>query len=177
MPKIEHSNAKIKQGQPENYVVDDSTTIDDLDSHLAQFEGRSPQNVVDESKKPVINKTLENLVFMGKHSKTLEFAGHKFEISTLTHKEHKQVMKNIIKIGDVSDILAIRVSALANALKSINGTALSEMEIDGVFEDDFQKRLAIIDNIQVGLVDRLFNAYESLVKESDQVVYGEEVKK
>jgi len=200
MAKITHPGMKRgrdvpKSNQPEakTFVVDDMTGANEapvepsIDDRLAEFEGGQKEAVepvapaetsMTKPNKPEINitKSLEKLIFMGRHSKVLEFADHKFEISTLTHKENNEIVNELMGFGEAADLFTIRILTLAYSLRSIDGINLADIEVDGEFESTLDKQMAIVDHLQLSLVERLYAAYEALVKEADEVVYGENVK-
>jgi hypothetical protein len=175
--------------QAQNYIVDDlsgAITPQALDERLAAFEGKKEEEMtqIEQSKEEVkkidpqveTKKKLEKIIFMGRHSKTLELAGHKFDISTITHKENNEIMSRLMNIGEAADIFTIRVLTLSYAIRSIDGIAPANIEIEGQFDTALDHNVALIDNMQLGLVERLYNAFEALVKESDSIVYGEAIK-
>jgi hypothetical protein len=191
MTKIIHSDMRrggnvqpSTQIDPKTFIVDDLS----VDDRLSAFEGgeeiNEVQNISSIIPKPLqdamdenTKKTLEKLIFMGRYSKEIEFADHKFELSTLTHKENNEIIKELIKFGDAANLFTVRVLTLSSALKKIDGVSLDDLEFSGDFENDFYRRMAIIDNMQVSLVERIHNAYEEMVKEAETVVYHENVKK
>ena len=103
-------------------------------------------------------------------------AGHKFGMSTITNRENTELSARIMQIGEAADLLTLRVFTLAFAVREIDSIKLKDIEIEGEFETDTDHNIAIIDNMQVGLVTRLYVKYDELVKESDAIVYGEAIK-
>lgn len=176
-----NSAQNVKQ-QQKSYVVEDFTKEDlsdeDLDNKINEFESGSSTEY-SESYRPnqnKMNKSLENLIFMGRHSKEIELAGHKFEISTLTHRENNDVMGELVNFGDAADLFTIRVLTLAHALKKIDGICLNDIDINEDFSSNYHKRMTIVDNLQLALVEKLYKSYEELVKESNDIIEGETVK-
>jgi hypothetical protein len=171
---------------PQHYVVENmqDTNLEetDLDDKLAQFEGTAVKKPVGPAieNKPLsddkINKSLENLIFIGRHTKEIELGGHKFELSTLTHRENNEIISEMMSMGDAADLFTIRVLTLAFALRKIDGVALDNIPMDVEFDDKLQKRMTIVDYLQLGVVERLHLAYDAMVKESSSAVFGEEVK-
>ncbi len=197
MAKITHPEMKrgrdvqkFNQPSAETYVVDDKsntkeTTDTVLDERIAEFEGTPVEEkkstgiefpLPPKKPEPDVQKALEKLIFMGRHSKEIELVGHKFEISTLSHKENNDIVGELMNFGEAVDLFTIRVLTLAYALRKIDDVSLDETELVGDFKSDFHKRMTIIDNLQLSLVERLHTAYEKLVKEADEVVYGETIK-
>ncbi|MFA5023437.1 MAG: hypothetical protein WC523_00570 [Patescibacteria group bacterium] len=184
MTKITHSN--MRGGSPvpttvpqtTNYVVEDfSSTQDSVDQRLAEFESEpeqgqpvAPRFIDTESQ-----KKLESLIFMGKFTKEFDIAGHKFELSTLTHKENNDIVLALMKIGESANLFNIRVLTLANAIRTIDGAPLVSFCNEGALSD-FEKKSFVIDQMQLALVERLYSAYESMIKESDEIIYGDKIK-
>ena len=166
---------------PASYVVEDYTDVPvTIDDRMAEYE--TSKQFVEVAEKPPIEpeakRKLESLIFMGRYTKEVEIAGHKFEFSTLTHRETKDIVDRLIQLGDVANNpMVVRVLTLANSIKSIDGAALDTIEISGEYATILERKAAVIDQLQLALVERLNAAYEALVKESDEVVYGETIKK
>ena len=193
MAKIMHSEMRRGPEAPaptsnvsnqQNFIVDDMSDVTtSVDQRLAAFEApqpnQEPQRIV-EAPIPKVDvaskKKLESLIFMGRHTKTVELAGHKFELSTLTHRENNEIVIKLMGIGETADIFIVRALTLANAVKSIDEMALDSFELDEQFETALDRRTAVIDQMQLALVERLYAAYEALVKEADEVIYGEKIK-
>jgi hypothetical protein len=198
MAKLFHPDMRQSRDLPQNntYVVDD---LSDVDNRLSQFESgvveeapevkeRDLQKVSEVdfsmlSKKPVIDledatkKSLEKLIFIGRNVKTLELGGHKFEVSTLTNKENNEVLSKMIEVGEGISLFMVRVFTLANALRTVDGVELDKIPVDGEFGSSYLKRLTIVDNFQFALVEKLYGLYEEAVKEANEVIYGEAIKK
>jgi hypothetical protein len=189
-PSMTKGTAREKNAQLEadTYVVEDATTS--LDKKLAEFEGvqdiqeqKSPDaqpvpkpTVPNKVPEKSIQQSLENLIFIGRDSKVLDMAGHKFEISTLTHREHNHVIEELMSLGNAADLFAVRIYTLAYAVRKIDDKPLEQIELDGEFENDYAKKLVILDYLQFSLVEKLWKAYETLVSELDSNVYGENIK-
>jgi len=188
MTKITHSDMRRGQEasaspattantEEQNFIIDD---LSDVDQRLAAFEGArqtQPQPVVKPKADAESQKKLENLIFMGKYSKEVEVAGHKFEFCTLTHRENNEIVVKLMSVGEAADIFIVRALTLAHTIKKIDGVSLDTFDIEGEFENALARRTAIIDQMQLSLVERLYATYEELVKESSEVVYGDKIKK
>ncbi len=180
MAKITHpemsggKNVSMPNTKAENYIVDDATdTKSSIDDRLSEFEQAPVKKAPEQNIDLESRKKLEKLIFIGKYNKTITLAGHKFEISTLAHSENNEIMSKLMNIGDAADLFTIRTLTLANALKSIDDTKLDSEEIGG---STLEERANIINDMQLALVEKLYDAYEKLVKEADEVVYGEKIK-
>jgi len=177
-PSMRRAGEKSVQTKaPKAYVVEDASS-DKLDEQLKDFEQPKEVQQFESSVPPERKKKLESLVFLGKLSKDVKIMDHTFTLQTLTNKENNDIMKALYVFGDGADLFTIRVLTLANALKAVNGEPLGAIEIDGEFESDFHKRIAIIDDMQLLVIEKLYDAYNELLEECDKLVGGgEEIKK
>jgi len=127
-------------------------------------------------------KKLESIIFLGRLSKTIDVAGHKFEISTLTNKEQNDIVRELYSFNEGADLFVIRTLTLANSLKSVDSMKLDDMDVfseeeELTFKTKFHRRMAIIDNMQLSVVEKLYNEYNELLKENEVVTAGDEIKK
>jgi len=172
--------------KPQSYVVEDATSIPNdmptIEEHLKKFEAKPEQQekavVVEAPKPPNPNKAkLESLLFIGRLTKEVDLYDHTFEISSLTNREHNQMIKELYKFGDGADLFTIRVLTLAHALKSIDGVSLDDVDVEGEFADDYHRKMAILDNMQLSIVETLYEKYSELISEVEKISEGEEIKK
>ena len=179
-------NSVIKTEQRQtNFVVDNPTQ--DIDNHLEQFEVERPlmppAEVFEREKVPVVilspeqqeqKRRLEKLIFTGRQLKVVDILEHKFELSTVTNKEHQEMVKGL---GDNVDLFKIRSLTLANALRTIDGIRLDDLTNKDNDLTDFLRRVDIIDNLQLALVEKLYEEYNNLLKENDTLISGASIKK
>lgn len=191
MVKITHptmgrgAGPNVSSSPSQNFVVEDATNMPKdartIDEHIKRFEAQpeAPAPVVVEAPQPVNpNKArLESLLFIGRLTTELDLYGHRFEISSLTNKEHNQMVKELYKFGDGADLFTIRVLTLAHALRSIDGVPLDDVAVEGEFANPYYRRMAILDNMQLALVEKLYEEYSKLIAEVEEVSQGEEIKK
>jgi hypothetical protein len=120
---------------------------------------------------------LEELLFIGRATKSIDISGIKFEVSTLTQKESTALMKHLFNLtGDGADVFVMRSLTMSFALKSVNGVLLEDLETDEEFASAQDKKLAIIDKMQRSVVEKLHDEYLELSEESEKVVGEEELK-
>ena len=182
----------------QEYVVDDATDqlenkpVTEADEGSVIYTGPggfAPPGPPEVMPSPVSNppqpivtdkNMLESLIFLGKISDEVEISGFKFDISTLTHREHNLLMQELYKFGDGADLFTIRTLTMAHAVKKVNGKLLEEFvlepEQEDLLETNFDKKLAIIDSMQMTVVEKLFDAYTELTNKSDSSLDGEKVK-
>lgn len=192
------TEASQNRPKPQTYVVDDPTspagppgpaaetqpqqpTVDD---RLAQFAAPPVDTQTGPSgaeyklpEKRQLTKALEKLIFIGRISKEIEIADVKFELSTLTNKEHNEIVHMMYGFTDPADLFTIRLITLASALRSIDGVPVQDIDIEGEFESDLHQRMSIIDHLQLSVVEALYDEYEKLTAEEEDVAdENEEIK-
>lgn len=187
------SSAQNSVPPTKNYIVEDETSPSsneetEIDEHLRQFEAPSqpPRQdsasnaLPDKTAIPVPvdpKKTLESLIFTGRMEKDVEIFDNTYRVTTLSHKEHNYIVKALYNFGDTSDLFTIRVLTLASALKSINDVLLDDIEVPGDFESVFDRKKEIIDNLQLSVVEKLYDEYSGLIEEGDKLISEKEIKK
>lgn len=185
------SNQK-SQPETETYVVKDETHLEATNPLEGQEQIHysagpvGPPEVIPSpvSTPPVVespNKDmLESLIFLGLITKEVEIGVFKFSITTLTHREHNLLMKELYKFGDGADLFTIRTLTLAHSVKLVNDVLLEDLPLsdkeESRLETKFDKKLAIIDSLQMSVVEKLFDAYTELSNQSDSLLDGEQVK-
>jgi len=131
---------------------------------------------------PELKRKAESLIFFGRMTKDVEIAGHKYQLSTLTSREQTEILKALYSVADAADLFTVRSYTLANALKSVDGILIDnadvfEDETDETFTSKFHRRVAVLDHMQLMVIERLYNEYNELIKESESVVTGSAIKK
>jgi hypothetical protein len=122
---------------------------------------------------------LEDLIFLGRTSRNVEIGGFDFELSTLTQQESTSLMKNLFQLsGDGSDVFLMRSMTMAYAIRSVNGVPLEDVPLPGdqVYETAYKKRLAVIDNMQRTIVEKLHDEYVDLSEKTEEALDGEDLK-
>lgn len=169
--------------ETQSYVVEDTSIVPDtvptIEEHLKKFEAKpEPTSSTITVRAPNPNKEkLESILFIGRLTKEVEIYGHKFELGSLTNREHNQMIKELYNFGEGADLFTIRILTLAHALRSINGVALEDIPIEGDFINNYYRKMAILDNMQLSLIEKLYEGYSELVGEVEEVSGGEEIKK
>jgi len=174
MGKVRDTSASQNLSKPETYIVEDATepnaTSQTVDDRLLQFDAQSanvPADTEYKLPKKKISETLEKLIFIGRLSSEVSISDIVFELSSLTNKEHNEIVHMMYGFDDPADLFTIRVLTLANSLRKIDGVLIDDIEIDGEFESAFHKRMSVIDHLQLSVVEKLYDAYEELVKEEE----------
>ena len=168
----------VEKKQPESFVVDDASA--ELESKLQEFMAPPPvpeHQPLAEAQTKKDNKLLEDLIFVGKSSETVTIGNHTFEISTLSNKEHVEMLKFLVSVDPEPNVLIIRNVSLAAALRKIDGNPVSEFPIHEEFSSDLSKKLYIVEHLQFAIIEKLWSVYEELAEKTKQVVSGDLIKK
>jgi len=190
MGKVRDNRSSVNRPKPETYVVDDATqptrppgigaavetTIDERLEQFGSPAGPAVETppVGSETKLPPrvktpLTKALEKLIFIGRVIEVVEISGVKFEISTLTNREHTEIIRMMYSFAEPADLFTIRLLTMANALKTIDGVSLDDIDIEGEFESSLHRRMSILDHLQLSVLEELYEAYEKLTKEEEQL--------
>lgn len=172
--KIEQPNTTKRQV----YVVENAEDIVSANETAQEEQKQEVQNTPQEKVLPETPKSLfEDLVFLGCVSDIVEIHGHKFEISTLTHKENNNLMREIYKFGEQADLFLVRTLTLAQCIKSVDGIPLESIETKEKYESAYNKKLAILDSMQKSVIEKLYDFYSKLDDAAQKSVQDEDIKK
>jgi hypothetical protein len=143
---------------------------------LQEVEGE-PEEVEDDST-PAGLRDLRELIFLGRTSKVVEIEKFKFEISTLSSNEKKELVINLGLKGARDLAAHIRTETMAIAIRSVNGVPLEDLYgIYGGADDsasDSERRSFVVGEMQSTLVEQLFKVYEELLEKSESVLKPED---
>jgi hypothetical protein len=183
MATITHNSMRkapiVSQAQ-EQTPLQQEFVVEDLSAFEGGPEPELPVKAVEI--KPELSeearKKIEDLIFLGRTIKTIEIAGHKFELSTLSHKEHNALAKELAKLGnESSDVWRIRVYTLSFAIRSVDGVAFDALDLGQEFATLLEKKLYVLDNMQLRVIEQLFVEFGQMLDDSEKVVTGDAIKK
>ena len=86
-------------------------------------------------------------------------------------------MKKIMTSEEIDRLLDIRPLTLSFSLRTVNGVPLADLCEDPEIVSDEDKRLSVVLNMQLSIVERLHRIHEELAKTSAKEVGLEELKK
>ena len=174
---VEHSSASKANAALDTAKNMPSGVNDALEKIKEMNEGESKSK---SSSKPV-KAELKDLVLFGKVVEEFSIGGYTFEVSTLSGKEQKFLVRKLLKLDSEERLMNVKEFTLAAAIKTINGVPLYEVyndEEEGLSKE--QKSIEVVSNFQSNLIERLFDKYEELVVKSNSVFedgdLGEQVK-
>ena len=120
--------------------------------------------------RPEIPDGLRELVLFGKIIEDVKYGPYTFKISTLTSAQQKDVFKRLFSLSNEDKIANLKVYTLTEAIISFNNAPIESL-YDGD-EDNlpkFKKKEYVISQLQASLIDKLFQKYEELVKQSTDI--------
>jgi hypothetical protein len=147
-----------------------------VSASLNREENQKINNIESENKK-ISMKSLRDLIFLGRIERSVEINGFLFKLTTLSVQEQKDVVFKLIKIPEENRIFNAKIVSLAFAVKSINLIPLDQIDVDGNFEDLNDKKINIMQELQVSVINKLYKIYEEMITESEYEVNIEEIKK
>lgn len=120
---------------------------------------------------------LKNLILLGKLTEKVNIGGFLFTISTLSAQENANVIRALMKAEEMDRVLLSKAIAISFAVKEINSVPLSDLSAEHDGEEEAQRNLAFILDMQATLVEKIFVEYEKLVEKSGEEVGFDIVKK
>jgi len=120
---------------------------------------------------------LKNLILLGKLTERVNIGGFLFTISTLSAQENANVIRALMKAEEMDRVLLSKAIAISFAVKEINSVPLSDLSAEHDGEEEAQRNLAFILDMQATLVEKIFVEYEKLVEKSGEEVGFDIVKK
>jgi hypothetical protein len=131
----------------------------------------------DESGSDMATSDLKNLILLGRLTESVSVSGFSFEVTTLSAREQKGIMKEIMKMDEADRVFAAKALAISYSLKSVNGVPLSELSSELEAEEGTSKNMSFVLNMQSSIVDKLYQTYENLVGRSGEEVGLDTLKK
>jgi len=136
----------------------------------------SDKKVTTEEKKMSL-KSLKDLLFLGRSENIITIEGIDFKLKTITAEEQRNIILKIMKMQEEYRILSAKIVTLAFSITSINNVPFESFTDDNLDGDIYDKRIAIVEQLQASVIDKLYNFYEKMVKESNLEADVEEIKK
>jgi len=148
-----------------------SKTSVSLDSKKEEEVSEAPP-----SKKMTI-KNLKDLIFLGRIERDVACGECSFSMKSITAEDQRNMIAKVIKLPDDLRLLNAKIISLAFSVDRVNGVPLEDIAEEGDFEDDFDKKISVIKNLQISVVNKLFKNYEEIIEESNSQIEITEVKK
>lgn len=108
-------------------------------------------------------RRIEMLIGMTRTTREVDLNGNKFILQTLRSKEMREAMMSASEFdGTVQSPFEVRRQLLSRSLTEIAGVEFAQF----VGSDSLEAKLELIDNLDEAVLNRLFDEYSTLVKES-----------
>jgi len=137
---------------------------DNMELESKKAEQENQDDLPEEEEIDVLSlNNLRELIFLGEMRDSVEIAGFKFEITTLTTRQQRDVMRTVMKFDQVDRILDMKPVTVSYVVKTINGVPIEDLCDDDTIEEIEDRRLAVVMNMQSTVIERLYQAYDKLV--------------
>lgn len=128
-------------------------------------------------KKPVGLKTLKDLIYLGRVERKVDISGNIFLLRSITAEDQKEMVFKILRLPEDARILYAKIISVACSVEKINGVPLENLAEDESLTETLDKKISVIKNLQVSVVNKLFKNYEEILEESNSEVNIEDIKK
>jgi len=130
--------------------------------------------------KKITLKNLKDLIFLGRIDRTVECNGYNFLMKSMTAEDQRNMVAKILKEPEDLRILNAKIISVAFSVEKVNGALLEDLYEEEDMEasmDKFDKKIFVIKQLQLSLVNKLYKNYEEIFEESNSGVDIEEIKK
>ena len=162
MPK---RTATINRSEDKS-VKDDNTEIEHIDDESQDVE---EPNMLDLD-------NLRDLIFLGKLNEVVEISGYKFVVTTLSVKQHRDIMEHIMSTDQNARLLDIKPLTVSFIIETINNVPLEDLCEDDDIENPMLRRLSVVMNMQSNIVEKVYQVYEQLLETSNKNIGLENLK-
>ena len=132
-----------------------------------------------EEKKSLLTK----LIFCGKNTKVVNVQDFVFTLKTLSEKENRKVVEVLLKAPENERLSYVRAVTLAFSIDEINEIPFLEVvkeKAGDAFENDedfiLRTKIEIVLCLQNNVVTKIFEGYESLIKDTKESLDEKEIK-
>jgi hypothetical protein len=134
-------------------------------------------NFQDDSANAMLNlDNLRDLVFLGKLTETVNIAGFKFVVTTLSASQQRDIMHEVMSADQNQRLLDVKPITVSYVIDTINGVPLESLCEDDNLTDEFDRRLNVVMSMQASVVERVYQVYEGLVRSSNKEIGLEDLK-
>jgi hypothetical protein len=112
-----------------------------------------------------MRKELEQLIFSGILTDTVEIAGKLWTIQTISITEHTDVVAKLKGDNNTLNLLALKTNLVIKSLKSI----------DDIVLDDEKEKTEFVKKLPLPIIDKLFTTYDALVDKLNKELTNEDL--
>ena len=124
-----------------------------------------------------VSSDFKDLVLLGRLEEDIDISGYTFRVSTLSARDQRDIMKQIMSLEEMDRIMGAKAVAVAYSVRSINGTPLFIVSENNEGETSEDRNLEFILSLQSSDIERIYAKYEELVGRSNEEVGLEALKK
>jgi hypothetical protein len=122
-------------------------------------------------------KSLKDLIYLGRIERTVSCGDFTFVLKSITAEDQKNMVAKVMKMPEDIRLLNAKIVSLAFSVEKVNGVLIEDLSEDDDSVDLFDKKINVIKNLQLSVVNKLFKNYEEILEESNSQIEIEEVKK
>lgn len=141
------------------------------------LDAKKEEKVEQPQAKKTSLKSLRDLIFLGRIEKMVECGDISFSLRSITAEDQRHMIAKLLKMPEDSRLLLSKVIALTFSVEKVNNVSLEDICEDEELTDKYDRRMSVIQNLQVSVVNKLYRAYEELLEESNSKIDIEDVKK
>lgn len=135
------------------------------------------EDAVDTSRKKMSLKGLKDLIYLGYIERDFECGELVFTLKSITAEEQKIMILKTIKTPEEERFIIAKIMNLAFSVSKVNGTPLEDLCEDSKDQDIYDKRISVLKQMQVSVINKLFKFFEQILEESSSKVELDEIKK
>jgi len=150
----------------EETIEDDNIEIERVEDDLQDNYANTMLNL----------DNLRDLIFLGRLSETVDIAGFKFVVSTLSGNQQREIMHQIMKFDQTERLLDIKPITVSYVIESVNEIPLAELCKDDSLTEDAERRLAVVLDMQSVVIEKIYQVYEKLSIASNKEIGLEDLK-
>lgn len=113
-----------------------------------------------------ISSLVERLIFSGKNTEKVTINDLTFEMSSLTEGEVRTMMSNLYLHDEDKRQVFMKSFGVAASLRSVNEVSIETLAAEQDGETLFDKKVNLVQELQVSLVSKLFGVFDRLNKGS-----------
>ena len=156
----------LKGGTVSIKTVKNSLNLSDGVTSALEMAAKFEEEERMHDKPKEVSPSLKSLCLFGKVSKRIDFGEHFVEISTLTNKDQRTLLKKLLMFEPSERLSKIKDYTLAMVITSLDGVPLEDHYLEEDNLDNFSKKLWVIQSLQSNLVEWLFDQYDLIAVES-----------
>lgn len=134
--------------------------IENVEHIESQLKDMRQEKLAPKASRKAISR-LELLTGIGRVADTIEIENVSFSLRSLKSKEFRKTLEYVskLRLGQVEEVLMLRICTLALSLYEIDGNPLSTI----IGSHDLKDKVEFIDDLEESTIQKLWSAYSSMV--------------